>query len=416
MRNATSTEPSADSSADLQSVRQGCVELGRQAEGVAELVLPLLRQATQELARLEAQRDELRRAGVREAQQAVLPKLLERIDEQSQGVKRLERASRGLKELMSALGGVSEQFQSALARREAEQREQEAIAREEKRMWLHELNTLREQVRGLGSAETATGPSAAQQEELQRLRAENETLPKLRAERDRLAHRVAELEKNLTTREQTLTAKEQTIEDLRRMIVLLTGDKSSSAPSSPTSPKPIPAPASVVNLSAKAPPPPKVPPPPSMAPVPTKPKPAETMFGNSTMQLANSLLETLGEKEATAAPPPVASKPLTPERKVPSMEIMLGPLDELESPRPSLPPPVPVVPPVPALSPAAAKAAAFMPKASARVMPSGPALTPAPIPGPHRPTPERPGTLIISEDMFNEMIGEQDSLDGSGKK
>ena len=35
MRNATSMEPSTDSSADLQGVRQGCVELGRQAEGIA---------------------------------------------------------------------------------------------------------------------------------------------------------------------------------------------------------------------------------------------------------------------------------------------------------------------------------------------------------------------------------------------
>lgn len=397
MRNATSTEPSVDSSADLQGVRQGCVELGRQAEGIAELVVPLLRQATQELARLETQRDEFRRAGAREAQQSALPKLLERIDEQGQAVRRLERASRGLKELMSSLGGLSEQLQGGLARRDEQQREQEAITREEKRMWLQELNTLREQVRG------APGPSTAQQEELQRLRAGNEALPKLRAERDRLAHRVAELEKNLLTREQTLTAKEQTIEDLRRMIVLLTGDAASSAPSAP---RPVPAPASVVNLAAK------VPPPPPMAPaVAPRPK-SDTMFGNSTMQLANSMLETLGE-DAPVSPPPVASKPLVPERRVPSMEIMLEPLDELEPARPSLPPPVPMVPPVPAMSALASKAAALMPKASARITPSGPALTPAPIP---RPAPARAGTLVISEDMFNEMLVEQDPLGGSGKK
>ncbi|AKI99415.1 Hypothetical protein AA314_01042 [Archangium gephyra] len=401
-----------DSSADLQLVRQGCVELGRQAEGIAEQVLPLLRQATQELARLEAQRDELRRAGVREAQQSVLPKLLERIDEQGQGVKRLERASRGLKELMSAVNGLGEQFQSALARRDAEQREQEAITREEKRMWLQELNSLREQVRGQGGEPTAASP--AQQEELRRLRAENEAMPRLRAERERLAHRVAELEKNLTTREQTLTAKEQTIEDLRRMIVLLTGDTaSSSAPSSPTAPKPVPAPASVVNLATR------VPPPPAMAPVPPKArpadtKPADTLFGNNTMQLAHSMLETLGEEDPlpAASAPPVASKPLAPEHRVPSMEIMLEPLDELEPPRPSLPPPVPMVPPVPALSPTAAKAAALMPKASARVMPTGPSLTPAPIPGAApRIAPARPGTLVISEDMFDEML-----IEDSGKK
>ncbi|MFY0526694.1 hypothetical protein ACN28I_27310 [Archangium gephyra] len=396
-------EPSTDSSADLQGVRQGCVELGRQAEGIAELVLPLLRQATQELARLETQRDELRRAGTREAPQTVPPKLLERIDEQNQAVRRLERASRGLKDFMSSLGGLSEQLQGGLARRDEQQREQEAITREEKRMWLQELNTLREQVRGAGGP---PGPSTAQQEELQRLRADNEVLPRLRAERDRLAHRVAELEKNLTTREQTLTAKEQTIEDLRRMIVLLTGDTASSAPSAP---RPAPAPASVVNLAAR------VPPLPPMAPaVPPRPK-SDTMFGNSTMQLANSMLESLGEN-TPASPPPVASKPLAPERRVPSMEIMLEPLDELEAPRPSLPPPVPVVPPVPAVSALASKAAALMPKASARIMPSGPALTPAPIPGPPRPVPARAGTLVISEDMFNEMLVEQDPLGGSGKK
>lgn len=409
MRNATSTEPSAD----LQAARQGCVELGRQAEGIAELVFPLLRQATQELARMEAQRDELRKAGVREAQQAVLARLLERIDEQGQTVKRLERASRGLKELLPALGGLGEQLQNGLARRDAEQRELEAIAREEKRMWLQELNTLREQVRGLSGPEQATGPSAAQQEELQRLRAENETLPKLRAERDRLAQRVAELEKNLSTREQTLTAKEQTIEDLRRMIVLLTGDTAASAPSSPTAPKPVPAPISVVNLAAKAPPaPPKA----AAPPPPPRPKSAEMMFGNSTMDLAHSMLETLGEEAPGSSPPPVASKPMAPERRVPSMEIMLEPLDELEAPRPSLPPPVPMVPPVPAMPPSAAKASALMPKASARVMSSGPALTPAPIPGPPRPAPGRPGTLVISEDMFNEMLVDQDDAGGSGRK
>ena len=406
MRNATSTEPSADSSADLQGVRQGCVELGRQAEGIAEWVVPLLRQATQELARLETQRDELRRTGAREAQQTLLPKLQERIDEQGQTVRRLERASRGLKELMSSLGGLGEQLQGGLARRDEQLREQEAITREEKRMWLQELNTLREQVRGAGGP---PGPSTAQQEELQRLRAGNEALPKLLAERDRLAHRVAELEKSLTIREQTLTAKEQTIEDLRRMIVLLTGDTASSAPSSPTAPRPVPAPASVVNLAAK------VPPPPPMAPaVPPRPK-SDTMFGNSTMQLANSMLETLGE-DAAVSPPPVASKPLAPERRVPSMEIMLEPLDELEPARPSLPPPVPMVPPVPAVSALASKAAALMPKASARIMPSGPALTPAPIPSPPRAAPTRAGTLVISEDMFNEMLVEQDPLGGSGKK
>ncbi|PTL84686.1 hypothetical protein [Vitiosangium sp. GDMCC 1.1324] len=404
MRNATSMEPPAGSSADLQAARQGCIELGRQAEGIAELVLPLLRQASQELSRMEAQRDELRKAA-RETPPTVLPRLLERIEEQSQHVKRLERASRGLRELGSAIGGLGEQFQSGLTRRDEELREQEAITREEKRMWLQELNTLREQVRAQGSQEKDTGPSAALQEELQRLRAEAEAMPRLRAERDRLAHRVAELEKNLTTREQTLTAKEQTIEDLRRMIVLLSGDPAASTPSSPTSPKPIPPPVSVAPLAS-----------PVAPPKPARPteKPPDIMFGSSTMQLANSLLETLGPSEAPVGPSPVTPPLGIPERKVPSMEIMLGPLDELESPRPSLPPPIPTVPPVPVVSPSAAKAP--MPRASARVAPKGPALTPAPIAVPPRPPPERPGTLVISEDMFNEVLIEENPPRGAGKK
>ncbi|WNG32715.1 hypothetical protein F0U61_03140 [Archangium violaceum] len=407
MRNATSMEPSTGSSADLQAARQGCIELGRQAEGIAELVLPLLRQATQELGRLETQREELRKTGARETLQAVLPKLLERIEEQSQLVKRLERAGRGLKELMSGLGGLSEQLQNGLARHDEEQREQEAITREEKRMWLQELNTLREQVSAQSGQETATGSSSAQQEELRRLRAEAEILPRLRAERERLALRVAELEKNLTTREQTLEAKEHTIEDLRRMIVLLTGDTASSAPSSPTSPKPVPPPINV------APPPPRVAPArPVSRPIDKTP---EIPFGNNTLQLANSQVDTLGAEAPVGRPPVPAITPV-PERKVPSMEILLGPLDALEAPPPAMPPPVPSVPPVPVVSTVAAKAP--MPKASTRA-PSGPAMTPAPVPGPLPPRlpPSRPGTLVISEDMFNEMLVEENPhLGGPGKK
>jgi hypothetical protein len=67
------------------------------------------------------------------------------------------------------------------------------------------------------------------------------------------------------------------------------------------------------------------------------------------------------------------------------------------------------------VSPAAAKATP-MPRASTRVVPTGPALTPAPIPVPTRPPPERPGTLVISEDMFNEMLVDENPHGGPGKK
>ncbi len=381
MRNATSMESASGSSANLQELRQGCIELGRQVEGLAELVLPLLRQATQELGRLEAQREELRKTGAREAQQTVLPKLNERIEEQAQGIKRLERTSRGLKELLTGLGGLGEQMQSGLARRDEAWREQEAIVREEKRMWLQELTALREQVRSQG---TPASPSPVQHEEL----------PRLRAEKERLTQRVAELEKSLAAREQTLTAKEQTIEDLRRMIVLLTGDAASSAaPKAETKPLP-PPPVNVVPLTTKAPP---------------KPKPPDTMFGNSTMQLATSMLETLG---ADVPPPPLPEPPVALGPKVPSMEIMLGPLDELEPPPPSLPPPVPVAPPVPIIP--AMPPVPSMPRASART--AAPAKTPAPLPGLAPKVVGRPGTLVVSEDMFNEMLVEESTRGGSGRK
>ncbi|WP_257462235.1 hypothetical protein [Archangium lipolyticum] len=416
MRNATSMGSSADASADLQGARQGCIELGRQAESIAEWVFPLLRQATQELNRLETQRDELRKAtGARETPPTVLSRLNDRIEDQGQNVKRLERASRGLKELISGLGGLGEQLRNGLSRRDEEQREQEAIAREEKRMWLRELETLREQV---GGRTGGSGPSAAQQEELQRLRAESEGLPKLRAERDRLAHRVAELEKELAAREQSLTAKEQTVEDLRRMIVLLTGDSAAaSTPSTPTAPKPVPAPVNVVSLGASS----KAP---AQAPAPArarsaespKPRGAATMFGNSTMQLADSLLETLGEsvENTPYTPPPISVEPLAPETRSPSMEIMLGPLDALEAPPPAPPPPVPALPPVPLVPPVAPLSA--MPKASARVAPPPPTKTPAPLPGMAQKVVGRPGTLVISEDMFNDMLVEEKDLGGPGKK
>lgn len=396
MRNATSMESSSGSAADLQDARQGCVELGRQAEGLAELVVPLLRQATQELGRLETQREELRKSAAREAQQTVLSKLNERIEELGQLVKRLERASRGIKELLSGLGGLGERLQSGLARHEEAQREQEAIAREEKRMWLRELSALREQVRG---QDTSASPSPAQQEELQRLRAENEAQPRLRAERERLAHRVTELEKALAEREQTLAAKEQTIEDLRRMIVLLTGDAAAPKPEA----KPLPPPVSVVPLTPKAPPPP---------PSPPRPKTGDQMFGNSTMQLANSMLETLGDD--LSHPPVDRTPPAPPVPRVPSMEIMLGPLDELEAPPPSLPPPVPLVPPVPVLP--SVKETPGMPRASTRLPLVGPSKTPAPVPSSAPRVHARPGTLVISEDMFSEMLVEEKPSGGPGKK
>jgi hypothetical protein len=403
MRNATSMESSASASADLQGVRQGCIELGRQAESVAELVFPLLRKASEELARLETQRDELRKTGARESPPSVLSRLNERIEEQGQGVKRLERASRGLKELISGLGGLGEQLRTGLTRTEEEQRELEAIAREEKRMWLRELETLREQVGG--RAGLPGRPPAAQQEELQRLR----------AEREQLAHRVTGLEKDLAEREHTLSAKEQTIDDLRRMIVLLTGDPAAaSTPSTPTAPKPVPAPVHVVPLgtSSKAPAPAR--PRPAQSP---KPQAADTMFGNSTMQLANSLLETLGEDLTEAppyTPPPISERPLAPEFRSPSMEIMLGPLDELEAPPPAPPPPVPSLPPVPLVPPVVPLST--MPKASARIIPPPPARTPAPLPGLAQRVASRPGTLVISEDMFNDMLVEESDPGGSGKK
>lgn len=398
MRNATSMESSSGSAADLQEVRQGCGALGRQAEDVAELVLPLLRHATQELGRLETQREELRKTVARETSPPVLVKLTERIEEQGQQLKRLERASRGLKELISGLGGLGEQLQAGLARHEEAQRELEAIAREEKRMWLRELSSLRERVRG--GQDTSASPAPAQQEELQRLRSDNEAQPRLRAERERLAHRVTELEKELADKEQTLAAKEQTIADLRRMIVLLTGDAASPKPE----PKPLPAPVSVGPVTPKAP-----------APPPARPKPPDQMFGSSTMQLAQSMLETLGGHAPLSQPPVDQAPPAPPAPRVPSMEIMLGPLDELEAMPPSLPPPVPLVPPIPVL-PSVQQQAPGMPRASARTPPLAPAKTPAPVPSSAPRVHGRPGTLIISEDMFNEMLVEEKNPGGPGKK
>jgi hypothetical protein len=393
MSNPTSMESSSGSATDLQDVRRGCVTLGRQAEDVAELVIPLLRLATQELGRLETQREELRKTA-RETPLPALSRLTERIEEQGQNVKRLERASRSIKELISGLGGLGERLQSGLARHEEAQRELEAITREEKRMWLRELTALREQ-HGGGQ------PGSGQQEEFQRLRAENEAQPRLRAERDRLAHRVTELEKALAEREQTLVAKEQTIEDLRRMIVLLTGDPAAPKPE-PTTKLP-PPPVSVVPVIAKAPPPPAPPP---------RPK-SDQMFGNNTMDIANNMLETLGEAAPVSSPPVDAAPPAPPAPRVPSMEIMLGPLDELEAMPPSLPPPIPVMPPVPSI---AAREAPGMPRASARSLPFAPAKTPAPVPSSAPRVHGRPGTLVISEDMFNDMLVEEKHPGGSGKK
>ncbi|ATB30290.1 hypothetical protein [Melittangium boletus] len=360
-RNATSRPPPEGA---LQEVRRGCTDLGQQVEGIAEQVVPVLRQATQELGRMEAQRDELRKTASRDAPPVVLPRLLERIEEQGQHVKRLERASRGLKELLSAISGLGEQLQEGLARQEEERREQDALVREEKRLWLRELLNLRQRAGG----GTPTPSEDSHQ-------AGGEETVRLRAERDGLAQRVESLERELATREQALSAKEQTLADLRRMIVLLSGDK---APGASPPPQPLPPPLSLPVVAA---------------PVRQTPargrqavKASNQMFGNSTMALAHSMLETLGTEEEPS------TESFANATRAPSMEIMLGPLDELEAGGPSEPPPVPAVTPT-ANQPAMAKAGARVPA------PERPS-----VPEPPRPALNRPGTLVISEDMFSDML------------
>jgi hypothetical protein len=366
MRNATSREPPKGVPADLQTARRGCTDLGPQVESIAEQVLAASRQAAQELSRLEAQRDELRRIS-RETPPPVLSKLLERIEEQGQCVKRLEHASRGLQELLAAIGFMGEHLQRGLEQQDEERHEYEALLREEKRMWLRELLSLRQRLEGAESA-------------AERPRAEHDDVVRLRAERDRLTQRVAELERHLSARDETLLAKEQTLADLRRMILLLTPATPVAAPEPPPRPR-------------------------------HAMKPAEQMFGNNTMQLAHHLLETLGPEggDATAAPPPPK-----PERNRPitSREIRFGPLDEFAASPPSLPPPVPSVLPVaPGVFPPTPPP--VMPKAGARAPDS--ARTPS-ANTPPLPTMERPGTLVISEDMFNDVLAEQKDLGPTGRK
>jgi len=57
-----------------------------------------------------------------------------------------------------------------------------------------------------------------------------------------------------------------------------------------------------------------------------------------------------------------------------------------------------------------------MPRASARSLPLAPAMTPAPVPSSAPRVQGRPGTLVISEDMFNDMLVEEKHPGGSGKK
>ena len=356
-RNATSRPPPEGA---LQEVRRGCTDLGQQVEGIAEQVVPVLRQAIQEMGRLEAQRDELRKTASRDAPPVVLPRLLERIEEQGQYIKRLERASQGLKELLSALGGMGEQLQEGLARQDEERREHAALVREEKRLWLRELLTLRQRVGG-------TPPPSSEEPH----RPEGEETVRLRAERDGLAQRVEELERELASREQALDAKEQTLADLRRMIVLLSGDKAATTPPHPIAIPVVAAPARSTPARGRQ-----------------AVKAPDQMFGNSTMALAHSMLETLGEDAEPSA------ESFATATRAPSMEIMLGPLDELEAGSPSAPPPVPAVLPS-ANQPAMAKAGARVPA------PDRPSTS---VSEPPRPPLDRSGTLVISEDMFNDML------------
>ncbi|EPX55082.1 hypothetical protein D187_009588 [Cystobacter fuscus DSM 2262] len=378
MRNATSREPLKGLPADLQTARRGCADLGPQVEHIAEQLAAALRQASQELHRLETQRDELRRSA-RDTPPPVMPRLLERIEEQGQCVQRLERAHQGLQELRAALGSVGEHLERGLEQQSVDRHEHEAILREEKRMWLRELLSLRQRLEGAESA-------------AERPRAGNEDLARLRAEKERLAQRVTELERDVSARDETLLAKEQTLADLRKMVSLLTP----APPAPPAAPPLAERPPAVPEPSAR----------PRSAPTPT-----EQLFGNSTMQLAQHLLESLGTEdveEAMPAPPPPPPKP---ERRATSREIRFGPLDEFTVGPPSLPPPVPSMSPlVPGMPPPPPP---VMPRASARV-PSA-TRTPSTI-TPTVPLMERPGTLVISEDMFNDVLAEQDEPGSTGRK
>ncbi|WNG30965.1 hypothetical protein F0U62_48335 [Cystobacter fuscus] len=378
MRNATSREPLKGLPAELQTARRGCADLGPQVEHIAEQIAAALRQASQELHRLETQRDELRRSA-RDTPPPVMPRLLERIEDQGQCVQRLERARQGLEELRAALGSVGEHLELGLEQQAADRHEHEALQREEKRMWLRELLSLRQRLEGAESA-------------AERPRAGNDDVARLRAEKERLAQRVTELERGIAARDETLLAKEQTLADLRKMVALLTPAPSTT----PATPSPAERPPAVPESTAR----PR-----------SGPTPPEQLFGNSTMQLAQHLLESLGTEdveEAMPAPPPPPPKP---ERRTISREIRFGPLDEFSVGPPSLPPPVPSMSPlVPGMPPPPPP---VMPKASARVPTAS--RTPSSI-TPTVPLMERPGTLVISEDMFNDVLAEQNEPGPTGRK
>lgn len=381
MRNATSREPAGGHPVELQKARQGCAELGPHVEGIREQVAAAQKHIAQELQRLEAQRDELRRTA-RETPPPLLPRLVERIEEQGQCVQRLEQAGRGLQELLGSLLGVGEQLQRGLEQGDDTRHEDEALHREEKRMWLRELLSMRQRLEGAESA-------------AERPRVDQDDMTRLRAERDRLAQRVGELERDLAGREELLQAKEQTLADLRRMILLLT-------PAPAATPAPVPA------LPPERRPLPVASPPELATARPRTPlKPTEQLFGNTTMQLAHSLLETLGGDGGASHAPPT-------ERRPTSREIRFGPLDEFAAGAPSLPPPVPTASSAPA--PTAYHPATpppVMPKAGARL--SATATTPSAL-TPSLSSLERPGTLVISEDMFNDVIAEQNPLGPTGRK
>ncbi len=361
MKRTASSRPPREG--DLQDIRRGYAGLVPQVEELAEQVLPVLRQATQDLARLEAQCEELRKAAAPEAPPpVVLPRMLERLEEQGQHVRRMEQTHRGLEALRSALGTRGARLQHGLD-------EQDTLAREEKRLWLRELLSLRQR-----AADASASGDQAQGEEAVRLR----------AERERLGQRVEELERELAARDEALSAKEQTLADLRRMIVLLTGDSFSA----PAEPQPLPAPVEVPRVVPRAEPRVTARPPPVHGEASPGKKP-EQIFGQHSMELAHSMLESLGD-------PP----------RTPSMEIMLGPLDELEEELQKATASEP--PPVPAEARLATTPTPAMARAGARALPA-PVVSESPRP------PARPGPLINSEDMFQDVLV-ADSLSPSGRK
>ncbi len=353
------------------------MDLKKRCEEVLDELGPMLKQAATESTRLETQREGLKKSKEPEVVKVVLPQLLARIEEHARHTKRLSRSTRELNEMGTLVSQLDKQVQSQQERDASAVRDLESLGREERLLWARELTSLREKLRHLEGVEHDHEETIR---EFAALRQEAQDLPILKAKQEVLS-------KALEASKKDIASKAQIIQELRKVLSLMSGNASpAGAQDTALEGKPG---AKIVSISGK-------------------PKEAAVMmFGSGTLEVGRGMIDQL-LSDSNSPSLPAASPPQPTQTQ--------GPVAPAVSPISHRPPPPPSGfsslasnPNTLAISIDVVEDLIAQEAAPAAVAPSAPppgrkALVPAPQSEATAKPPVRPGTLVVDDDMLSEML------------